>query len=204
MKIQQTALLNIMVLFLGFGIVGETLGQADPMWLEDWNEALESRPEVLASTGRIAPKDEPGTPLVIHGQIFEPDGSTPAAGVIVHAYHRDQAGFDFGPDDRAFTTWRLQGWVVSDSEGRFEFQTIMPAADHLGREGPHLHFTVESARFGRQWPPVVYFMNDPLLPESQKARSKAAGKFGWVRETVTVDEVQHLDVKFRLKEQADF
>src|SRR5262245_11443071 len=61
------------------------LAKPDPYWLRSWNEAQMSRPLVMQSQSRIAPADEPGTPLLIQGQVFEPNGRTPAAGVVVHA-----------------------------------------------------------------------------------------------------------------------
>jgi len=158
----------------------------------------------MTSSGRIAPQDEPGTALIVHGQAVEPDGHTPAVAVVVHAYHRDRDGFDFGPNDSALTTWRLQGWVETDVQGDFEFQTIRPAADYLGREGSHIHFTLESRNFGRQWAPTVFLSDDPLVPENERRRSAEAGEFGWVRDVETVDGVQHVDVKFRLEEKAEF
>jgi protocatechuate 3,4-dioxygenase beta subunit len=158
----------------------------------------------MGSAERIAPEGEPGAPIVVHGQVFEPDGRTAASEVVVHAYHRDQHGFDFGQDDGALTTWRLQGWAKTDAHGRFEFQTIRPAPDHLGRDGPHIHFTLESARFGRQWAPTVFFADDPLVPDNERRRSREAGEFGWVREVTAVDGVEHVDVKLRLKSEADF
>lgn len=181
----------------------ESQGQVDPFWLRSWNEAQESRPSTMTSGGRIAGESEPGKPLIIHGQVFEPDG-TPADGVVVHAYHRDRDGFDFGPDDDSLTTWRLQGWVETDAEGRFEFHTIRPAPDHLGREGAHIHFTLESNDYGRQWAPTVYFADDPLVSSDQRRRSREAGEFGWVQEVETNNGVQHVHVRIRLKEKADF
>jgi protocatechuate 3,4-dioxygenase, beta subunit len=182
----------------------ESLGQADPFWLRSWNEAQQSRPARMASMARIASAAEPGIPFVIRGQVVEPDGRTPAEAVVVHAYHRDQDGFDFGPDDRALTTWRLQGWVRTDARGRFEFQTIRPAPDHMGREGAHVHFTLESPAFGRQWARTVYFSDDPLVTNRVREQSAAAGEFGWVRDIKLVDGVQRIDVKIRLKEKSDF
>jgi protocatechuate 3,4-dioxygenase beta subunit len=145
---------------------GASLGQADPYWMRSWNEAQSNRPATLSSRSRIAPSGEPGSPLLIRGQVFLPGGRAPAPDVVVHAYHRDVHGFDFGPGDRALTTWRLQGWAKTDSEGRFEFQTIRPAPDHLGREGPHVHFTLESGRFGRQWAPTIY-LKAPATPAAE-------------------------------------
>lgn len=176
----------------------------DPFWMRSWNEAQRTRPQTMTSISRIAPVREPGTPLVVHGQVLGPDGRAPAAGVIVHAYHRDREGFDFGPNDSAMTTWRLQGWAKTDAEGRFEFQTIRPAPDHLGREGSHIHFTLETQRFGRQWAHAIFFADDPLVTASERRRSTEAGSFAWVRTVSVVDGVQNVDVKLRLKATKDF
>jgi protocatechuate 3,4-dioxygenase beta subunit len=180
------------------------LAQADPFWLKSWNEAQQSRPAHISSTGRIAPATEPGTPLSIRGMIVEPDGRTPAEGVVVHAYHRDQQGFDFGRDDREFTTWRLQGWAKTDARGFFEFDTIRPAPDHMGRDAAHVHFTLESAKHGRQWANTVYVSDDPRVPKKIREQSAAEGEFGRVRDVESVSGVQRINVKFRLKEKADF
>lgn len=181
-----------------------TLGKVDPYWLRSWNEAQKTRPEVMHSQGRIAQPFEPGNPLVIHGQVFEPDGHTPAADVVVHAYHRDTHGFDFGLDDNELTTWRLQGWVVTDTEGRFEFETIKPAEDHLGRDGPHVHVTLESKEYGRQWAPTLFFEDDSLLSNEARRQSAKAGEFGWVMKVDMVDGVQHVAARIRLREEGDF
>ena len=202
-RILPTLLSGVLVFSMTALTATESLGQVDPSWLNSWNEANESRPKTLASSGRIATEDEPGTPLVIHGSVVTPDAS-PAGGVIVHAYHRDHDGFDFGPNDNTTTTWRLQGWTKTDAEGRFEFQTIRPAPDHLGREGAHIHFTLESEAFGRQWAPKVFFTDDPLVTEDQRRRSFSAGDFSWIREARTVDGVQHIDVHIQLDPQGDF
>lgn len=180
------------------------LAQADPFWLKSWNEAQQSRPAHIDSTGRIATPTEPGTPLSIQGMIVEPDGRTPAAGVVVHAYHRDQQGFDFGKDDREFTTWRLQGWAKTDADGEFTFDTIRPAPDHMGRDAAHVHFTLESAKYGRQWAETIYLSDDPQVSRKVREESEADGEFGQVREVESVSGVQHIDVKFRLKKKGDF
>jgi protocatechuate 3,4-dioxygenase beta subunit len=185
------------------GISAGGAGQADPSWLRSWNEAVADRPQTMSSNARIAPQDEPGVPLVLRGQVFAPGGK-PADGVVVHAYHRDANGFDFGPGDDSLSTWRLQGWVRTDAQGRFEFRTIRPAPDHLGREGAHIHLTVESAEFGRQWAPTVFLSDDPIVTTDQRRQSRRAGKYGGVREVATIEGVQHVDVRIRLRAEADF
>jgi protocatechuate 3,4-dioxygenase beta subunit len=182
----------------------QSQAEADPFWLRSWNEAQQRRPDQLTSSGRIAPAAEPGTPMVIRGQVFKPDGRTPAPHVVVHAYHRDRDGFDFGPNDRALTTWRLQGWVRTDDSGRFEFRTIRPAPDHMGRDAAHVHFTLVSTEFGRQWAPTVYFSDDPPRLAKGTAESAEAAEFGRVRPVRMVGKTQETDLKIRLKEKGDF
>jgi len=199
---QWSSIIIWAVVLCGTSRVG--LAQVDPFWLRSWNEAQRHRPAALISTARIAPESEPGVPLVIRGTVVEPDGRTPAKGVVVLAYHRDDRGFDFGPNDSALTTWRLQGWVRTDEAGRFVFETIRPAPDHMGREGAHVHFTLESDRFGHQWPHMIFFADDPRVTRSQRQQSAAAGEFGWVKEVRVEDGVQVVDVRLRLKPRADF
>lgn len=186
------------------GISAESLGQVDPFWLRSWNEAQEHRPLQITSSSRIAPESEPGTPLSIRGVVVEPDGRTPAKGVVVHAYHRDDHGFDFGLDDSELTTWRLQGWARTDAEGRFEFKTIRPAPDHMGREGAHVHFTLESEKLGHQWAHVIFFADDPRVSGSQRQESAKAGEFEWVKDVRVENGVQIMSIRIRMKRQADF
>ena len=177
--------------------------QVDPAWLRSWNEAVENQPANIASQSRIASEDEAGEPFIIQGQVYTPDGK-PANGVVVHAYHRDEDGFDFGPNDRATSTWRLQGWVETDENGQFEFRTIKPRADHMGREAAHIHFTTVSDAFGRQWAPKVFLSDDPLVTDKQRKKSAKAGDFGKVRKVQTQNGIQYIQVNIRLKDQADF
>ena len=57
----------------------------------EWCGAAEA-PAVLTAEARLAPAGEPGTPLVVTGVVYRPDGRTPAAGVLVYAYHTKAAG----------------------------------------------------------------------------------------------------------------
>lgn len=196
-------ILKTVLLVLPIFISCSAKGQVDPRWLESWNEANEMKPSKISAVSRIAAESEPGTPLIIKGTILNPD-YTPAKGVIVHAYHRDADGYDFGENDATYTTWRLQGWAKTDEYGTFEFRTIRPAPDHLGREGPHIHFTAISNKFGRQWAPKRFFSDDPLLTASQRQKSKKAGKFGPISEVREKNGNQFIDVNIKLKKNGDF
>jgi protocatechuate 3,4-dioxygenase beta subunit len=159
--------------------------------------AQRERPRVLTATGRIAPAGEPGTPLVIHGRVFRRDGRTPAPDVVVFAYHTDAAGhYDVvsaGPH-----SWRLRGWVKTDSEGRFEFATIRPAPYPNGRTAAHVHLSIDAPGVSRQDAGLL-FEGDPLLTASERHQSAIDGEFASVRPVQERAGVQHVTLNVRIR-----
>lgn len=203
-KMANSIGLSVAIVFFAMLSTGsQSWAQVDPAWLRAWNEALENQPQEITSTGRIASEAEPGVPFVIRGVLVEPNGA-PAAGVLIHAYQRDRDGLEFGPEDNPLTTWRLNGWARSDADGRFEFKTIRPAPDNLGREAAHIHFTLVSQEYGRQWAQKVFLGDDPLVPVRERGSSEKAGEFGWVKEPQEKGGVQSIEIKIRLNAKADF
>jgi protocatechuate 3,4-dioxygenase beta subunit len=177
--------------------------QADPEWLLMWKEAQTHRPAELTSVGRLAPPSEPGTRLVVHGRVFDPDGRTPADGVVVFAYQTDRDGIYFGPG-KPGDPWRLRAWAKTTPDGRFELRTIRPGP-YPGRNSPaHIHLFVETRRFGRQWTPSLRFADDPLLSAEDRAQSAAAGRFGGVCVVRLDGSIAHVDFVVKLKPIPDF
>ncbi len=167
-----------------------------------WQRAQAERPADLGPVGRIASPDEPGVPLVVKGRVFAPDGTTPAAGVIVFAYQTGRDGLYFDTS-RPQRIWRLHGWAETDADGRFELHTIRPGP-YPGRHEPaHIHFSFESATWGRQWAPSLRFADDPLLSEREKAES-ATGRFGNVRRVHMEHGVAQVSFFVKLKPRPDF
>ncbi len=195
--------LSLMVVFFGSLLPSSVQGQVDQRWLNSWQEANKMKPSNISSVSRITPENEQGKPLIIKGSVFNPD-ETPAKGVIEHTYHRDAQGDDFGKDDTELKTWRLQGWAKTNKNGKFEFQTIRPAPDYLGREGAHIHFTTISEQYGKQWAPKVFFADDPMITDAQRSRSKAYGKYRWICEVNKANGVQYIEVNIKLKNKQDF
>jgi protocatechuate 3,4-dioxygenase beta subunit len=149
----------------------------------EFTRALEraqaSRPAALTASARIAPADEPGTPLVIRGRLFAEDGTSPVAGAIVFAYHTDRGGLYDKPGTPPHS-WRLRGWAQTGADGGFEFRTIRPGAYPSNRIPQHVHFTVftGSARYHAG---ELRFADDPLVSAADKAAAARDGQFGDVR-----------------------
>jgi protocatechuate 3,4-dioxygenase beta subunit len=128
--------------------------------------AQKLKPARVTSSERIAPANEPGTPLTIHGTVLDAAGK-PAAGVEVFAYHTDRNGYYSEPN--AADPWRLKGWAVTDAQGRFEFRTIRPAP-YPNRPIPaHVHVTLTAACCGRQFHELM-FEGDPLATKEYRER----------------------------------
>lgn len=176
--------------------------QVDQHWLGMWTEAQHQRPAALSDTGRIAPADEPGTSLVIHGLVVDPDGAAPVANAIVFAYHTDGTGVYFRPGEND-RPWRLKGWTRTDANGRFEFATIRPAPYPNRRTPAHVHLTVETPRYGRQYAGLL-FADDPLVSLDERTKSDAAGRFGQVLRVQQEGPAQQVRLTIRLKARGDF
>jgi protocatechuate 3,4-dioxygenase beta subunit len=173
----------------------------DVEWVRQWEQIQRGRPAAIGSVARIAPVNEPGTPLVIHGRVFKEDGVTPAPGVVVFAYHTDTTGVYNRNGARGY---RLHRWAKTDKEGRFEFQTIRPGSYPRSRIPAHVHLTIDGPGLPRRWTDELRFENDPFITEAQRRASAAAGKFGAIRPVTVRNGVHHVDFNLRIEESARF
>ena len=106
-------------------------------------------PDGLASMMTIAGPDEAGERIVLRGRVFEVDGETPAAGVVMYAYHTDATGVYRKDGDVTGNEVRhgsLRGWLVTDDEGRYEIRTIRPASYPNSSVSQHVHVTLQAPR----------------------------------------------------------
>jgi catechol 1,2-dioxygenase len=78
--------------------------------------------------------DEAGTPLVLHGQVRDLDG-TPLAGAEVDIWQADAEGYysSFVPN---IPPGNLRGVVLTDADGRYAVETIEPAPYQIPHDGP--------------------------------------------------------------------
>lgn len=159
----------------------------------------------LTWQARIAPAGEPGEPLVVTGQVFDPSGQKPVAGVVVYAYHTDAQGYYRRDGDPWHDPPRLRGWARTDAQGRFRFRTIRPAP-YPGRSIPaHIHFHLWGAGYPKQWTPELQFQGDRYLTAEDLARSAALGRFANIQPlTRGPDGAWHVGISFRLLTISNF
>jgi protocatechuate 3,4-dioxygenase beta subunit len=130
------------------------------------------------SSAILVSEDEPGERLVVSGTVFQPDGVTPAPGVIVYAYQTDATGVY---NTQRNAPPRLRGWVRTDAQGRYRFTTIIPGSYPSRRQPAHIHLQLWDGGYEWQWSEDILFAADPLLRDEERRRSESLGRFAFVK-----------------------
>jgi len=132
---------------------------------------FEGMPPKLSSSARIAPVGEPGAPMIIEGTVRTRQGKA-APEVIVYGYHTDNTGI-YPP--AATRHGRLRGWVMSDSDGRYHFETIRPVA-YPGREIPqHVHMHMIELGKATYFIDELRFTDDPFITDRNRRTDERGG-----------------------------
>ena len=148
----------------------------------------------------IAEPSEPGDRLIVTGRVFQPDGKTPAAGVVLYVYQTDHTGL-YNPQRGAPP--RLRGWMKTDAEGGYEYSTVRPTPYPDGRIPAHVHTQIWGAGVPPQWNTELLFADDPRVPEKERRESQEAGVFAWVCAPQVRDGVARCTHNLQLKPNGD-
>jgi protocatechuate 3,4-dioxygenase, beta subunit len=130
--------------------------------------------------------NEPGPKIEISGIIYQPDGKTPAKGVVLYIYHTDQKGIyatkgndpSGNRDGWAKRHGYIRGWMKTNEKGEYRFYTLVPASYPNSNNPKHIHPTIKEPGKSEYWIDEFVFDNDPLLPEAERTRSKPVGGSG--------------------------
>jgi protocatechuate 3,4-dioxygenase, beta subunit len=144
---------------------------------EDCELMFEGMPTTLSSSTTIAKPEEPGERMIITGTIYQKDGKTPAPGVILYVYHTDNQGI-YSPSPNQKDGKRhghLRGWVKTDNQGRYQFESIRPASYPSRKAPQHIHPIIKESGVEPYWIDEYLFENDPLLTAEEKARQEKRG-----------------------------
>ncbi|MBX2944323.1 MAG: intradiol ring-cleavage dioxygenase [Cyclobacteriaceae bacterium] len=144
---------------------------------EDCELLFEGMPKRLSWRTTISRPDEPGEPLIISGTIYKKDGKTPAPGVILYIYQTDNRGlYSPAPNQTvAKAHGHLRGWMKTDEQGRYKFETIRPGPYPDRNDPQHIHPIIYEPGKGYYWVDDYLFDDDPLLTGHHRTRQPERG-----------------------------
>lgn len=146
----------------------------------------------------ITSKDEPGEPMIVSGRVFASDGKTPLEGIRVHVYQTDAKGY-YNHGTTSSRNPRLNGTMITNEEGRYEYRTIKPASYPESRNPAHVHYVISKKGSQEQYDEVE-FEGDPYITRELIEKSRVLGTFGVVQKLQKdVDNVWRCTKDIRLK-----
>lgn len=129
----------------------------------------------------IPPKGEPGEKLIISGTVYLPGGKIPAKDIIVYVHHTNTGGiYPKRENEKGNGKYHgyLRGWMKTDSNGKYEFETIRPAPYHShGGEPAHIHYNIEGLDYPEYWLTALWFADDPRVTDEYLEKVKRNGGF---------------------------
>jgi protocatechuate 3,4-dioxygenase beta subunit len=139
----------------------------------------------------LSPQDTNAGKIIVSGTVFKEDGKTPAEGMTVYVYQTGSDGI-YGKGDN-----RIDGTMITNSEGQYEFQTTKPGAYPGGGNPAHIHYKITGNGYSEQWFELK-FHGDKYLKESHYKKEEGKGKFSEIQKPVNTENgfaVYRMDIK---------
>ena len=153
---------------------------------EGCEAVLEYGSRTLSTTDTLPEFKTHNNQMIIQGTVYQPDGKTPAANVIVYAYHTNEKGvYPKKGDEKGYARRHgyLQGWVKTDKAGKYTFYTFKPASYPSRTEPAHVHLTIKESDKNPYYIDSIEFDDDALLTQKHRSKRKNRGSSGIVRLT---------------------
>lgn len=130
----------------------------------------------LTATDTLPGFHENEPKIKISGTIYEPDGKTPAEGVILYVYHTNREGKYATRGDE--TGWArrhgyIRTWLKTGADGRYTFYTYKPGS--YSRNPAHIHPTILEPNGKYYWLGSYLFEDDPNLSRRQLDQQNPRG-----------------------------
>jgi protocatechuate 3,4-dioxygenase beta subunit len=126
---------------------------------EYWG-ARNAPPDVTWRTS-LADASEKGERILISGTIYKPDGKTVAPATLIYLYHTDIYGI-YGREGQ-HRHGKHRGWMLTDSRGRYEFDSILPASYPNSTIAKHIHMTLTTVDMREDYCDSILFDGDKFL-----------------------------------------
>ncbi len=141
----------------------------------EWSGAISVPADVSTKTELLNETDK-GEPIKISGTVFQADGKTPAPNTLIYIYHTDFEGY-YGRSRNVHRHGKYRGWMLTNKDGRYAFNTIKPAPYPANRFAAHIHMTVTTATTKEDWVDSILFEGDSLISSQERSRAGQKGGF---------------------------
>lgn len=140
---------------------------ADPA--SNWSGAGDA-PSDVGWTTKLAPDSDKGERIFISGTVFQADGKTPAPKTLIYLYHTDIYGV-YGQNGE-HRHGRYRGWMLTNSEGKYQFESIKPASYPNSTIAAHVHMTTTSRERKEDWIDSILFEGDRFISARERIPQK--------------------------------
>ncbi|CAN5775625.1 hypothetical protein BH24ACI3_BH24ACI3_00920 [soil metagenome] len=135
----------------------------------EWCGARDT-PDGVSSRAILAATDEEGERIAIAGTVFAADGMTPAPNTLIYLYHTDANGiYGSGGEHRH---GRYRSWLLTDSRGKYQFETIRPASYPDSTIAAHIHMTITTEKQREDWIDSILFAGDRFITAREREGRK--------------------------------
>lgn len=117
-----------------------------------------------------------GEKILISGTVYDLDGKTLVPNALIYVYHTNIEGY-YGRGKNEPQHGRHRGWMLTDKQGRYEFQTIKPAPYPNRNIAAHIHMTLTTGNRKEDWFDDILFEGDPLISDKERRNAGKKGGF---------------------------
>lgn len=127
-------------------------------------------PQKVTWKTKLSSENEKDGRILINGTVYQADGKSPAPNTLIYLYHTDIYGI-YGRNGE-HRHGRYRGWMLTDAQGRYELESIMPASYPDSTIAAHIHMTVTSKDQKEDWIDSILFEGDKFITSRERVPQK--------------------------------
>lgn len=138
-------------------------------------------PQNIHAVDTSAGWHERGQKLKLSGTVYQRDGKTPAAGIVLYYWQTDHFGLYqpvSGMDPKAARHGHIRGWVKTGANGKYTIFTVRPKPYPNTGNPAHIHVSVKEPGLSEYYIDELVFDDDQFLTAARKNRMENRGGSG--------------------------
>lgn len=121
-----------------------------------------------------------GQRMKIEGTVFQKDGKTPAADIIVYYYQTNTAGVYPGSIGKTTRHGSIRGWMKTGADGSYTIYTIKPGSYPGSTIPAHIHMIIKEPDMNEYFIDDINFDDDPFFTKAERSRQRQQAGSGVV------------------------